>query len=304
MTNPKYQSKKAKFAAHMKAPEQKYIRLQNDIEIAYLDQGPENGEMIVFIHGLANASMVWQWNTLVLSETLRCISIDLPGNGLSSRGEYSYGMAFYQECVLAFLQALNIQKVTLAGHSMGGQIAIGCALTAPNLVKDLLLFAPAGFEYYTPEEAILFESAIRFGNFLNMDELHIAQSINASFFQTSADSKKIIDTLNEYIQKNNRNSYRRMLDLSISSMLKEQMFYDLQKITQPVLVFFGEDDMLIPNRFLHPISTSEIARKACNEIKQSFLFTYPQTGHFVQIERAVEVNHTIQQYFKGQNPGL
>jgi pimeloyl-ACP methyl ester carboxylesterase len=205
---------------------------------------------------------------------------------------------------LAFLQALNIQKVTLAGHSMGGQIAIGCALTAPNLVKDLLLFAPAGFEYYTPEEAILFESAIRFGNFLNMDELHIAQSINASFFQTSADSKKIIDTLNEYIQKNNRNIYRRMLDLSISSMLKEQIFYDLQKITQPVLVFFGEDDMLIPNRFLHPISTSEIARKACNEIKQSFLFTYPQTGHFVQIERAVEVNHTIQQYFKGQNPGL
>lgn len=126
----KFPSKKAKFAAHMKIPEQKYLRLPNDIEIAYLDQGPKNGEIIIFIHGLANASLVWQWNTLLLSETLRCICIDLPGNGLSSRGDYSYGMTFYRDCVMEFLNALQIKNVTLAGHSMGGQIAIGCALAA------------------------------------------------------------------------------------------------------------------------------------------------------------------------------
>jgi pimeloyl-ACP methyl ester carboxylesterase len=64
------------------------------------------------------------------------------------------------------------------------------------------------------------------------------------------------------------------------------------------LVFFGENDMLIPNRFLHPQTTCEMALQAANQMQDATLVTYPETGHFVQIERAAEVNKEVIAFLK------
>lgn len=275
-----------------------YIELRDGMRVAYLEEGKKYQPTILFVHGLANAALVWQWNIQFLKDHFHCIAIDLPGNGHSSRGNYPYSISFFGEVIEELMDAMHLNSVILCGHSMGGQIAIQYALNHPSRVQQLILMAPAGFEYYTPEEAILFRSAIILGNFLNMDELHIAQSIQASFFRPNTLTQTIIDELNGFIRQHNRESYRRMLDLSIASMLEDQIFYQLKQLDCKVLVFFGEEDMLIPNRFLHPISTRKIAEKACAEIKQVTLHTYPLTGHFVHIEQSLEVNVTILSYLK------
>lgn len=276
----------------------KFAELDSELKIAYTDTGAKGKPVILFIHGLANYLQVWQWNTLVIQNSARCIAIDLPGNGLSSRGKFDYSIDFFSKTIVRFLNHLRIDTTILAGHSMGGQIALQTAITAPNLVKSLILFAPAGFEHYTPHEAILFKSAIAFGNFINMDEVHIAQSINSSFYEQSALAQKIIDELSQIIQKNDRHTYRVMLEKCIHSMLDHQLFYELKDIKQRTLVFFGEEDMLIPNRFLHPVSTREIALRAVNEMPNATLFTFPRTGHFVQIEKAAEVNKEIERFLR------
>lgn len=276
----------------------KYVELDPALTIAYTDSGAQEKPVVLFIHGLANYLQVWQWNTLVLQNSARCIAIDLPGNGCSSRGNFDYSIDFYARLIPRFLRALHIHKVVLAGHSMGGQIALQAALDGLGLVSGLILFAPAGFEYYAPHEAVLFKSAIAFGNFLNMDEVHIAQSINSSFYEQNAMAQKIIDELSHIIKSNDRQSYRLMLEKCINSMLDHQLFYELKHISQPTLVLFGEDDMLIPNRFLHPMSTREIALAAVAQMPNAQLRMYPKTGHFVQIERAAEVNKEIQIFLK------
>lgn len=275
-----------------------YIKLRDGMLVAYLEEGRKNKPTILFIHGLANAALVWQWNIQFLKDHFHCIAIDLPGNGHSSRGNYPYSISFYAEVIEEVLDALHLNSVVLCGHSMGGQIAIHFTLNRPSRVQQLILMAPAGFEYYTPEEAILFRSAITLGNFLNMDELHIAQSIQASFFRPNTVTQTIIDELNRFIRQHNRESYRRMLDLSIASMLENQIFDQLNQLDCAVLVFFGEEDMLIPNRFLHPIPTRKIAENACAHIKQVQLHTYPMTGHFVHIEQALAVNATMLAHLK------
>lgn len=270
-----------------------YAQLSNQLRLAYTDNGPKQAPVLVFIHGLANYHKVWDWNVEPLSASYRCIAIDLPGNGFSSRQDAPYSIDYFAKVLMEFLDALNIKNVILVGHSMGGQIALTASLQDSTRIQKLILFAPAGFEYYTPAEAVLFKSAITFGNFLNLDETHITQSITSSFYASSPISKKIIEDLNEIIRNNDRILYRKMLDACMNSMLDQPLFQSLHKIHQPVLVFFGENDMLIPNRFLHPVSTVDIARKACAELQNSVLVTYPETGHFVQIERMKDVNQTI-----------
>ncbi len=270
-----------------------FAELPKQIKIAYTDQGPSNKPVLLFIHGLANYLHVWDYNIATLQKHFRCIAIDLPGNGLSSRQDIEYSINFFAEVIPVFLMSLKIKKATLIGHSMGGQIALQTSLSYPQYVEKLILFAPAGFEYYSPHEAVLFKSAISFGNFLNMDEVHITQSITSSFFKPSPICEKIIQELNQIIQKNDRTQYRKMLDYCISSMLDHQIFSELKNVQFPTLVFFGENDMLIPNRFLHPVSTKDIAVKACKEMKNAQLILYPDTGHFVQIERNKEVNEKM-----------
>ncbi|MBK7764318.1 MAG: alpha/beta hydrolase [Bacteroidetes bacterium] len=270
-----------------------YIQLQNNLQIAYSETGHEHKECILFIHGLANYAGVWHWNIHHLKSKYRCIAIDLPGNGHSSRGDYPYTMPFYVFIIREFIKAMKLGKVHIMGHSMGGQIALHTAIHHGDEIGKLILSAPAGFEYYSPSDASLFKSAIALGNFLAMDEMQIAQSINTSFYAHPQIVKKIISDLQEIIAKNDRGQYRKMLENSIHSMLDEQVFQHLREIKNPVLCFFGENDQLIPNRFLHPQSPHEIGERACKEIANAQLITYPKTGHFVHIEQANEVNKEV-----------
>jgi Predicted hydrolases or acyltransferases (alpha/beta hydrolase superfamily) len=268
----------------------KKITLNDSMEIAYFDSGTMQKKFILFIHGLANYHKVWMWNIASLYPYARCIAMDLPGNGLSSRSNYDYTIDFYTETVIRFIEKMGFNQIIIAGHSMGGMIATKVALARPKLIKQVWLFAPAGFEYYSPSDALLFKSAIAIGNFINMDEIHIAQSIHSSFFEKTPIAEKIISELSQYIQQNDRVAYRRMLEKSIHSMLDTDLFNQLHLLNVPIHCFFGENDMLIPNRFLHPVSTQEIAQTAMKEIPHGQLYLYANTGHFVQIERQHEIN--------------
>jgi len=274
------------------------VSLKDGIKIAYIDCGNKDKEPIIFIHGLANYLWVWKWNVAELQEKYRCIAIDLPGNGFSSRGNYPYSMQFFAALILEFMDTLKLSNVSLAGHSMGGQIALQVALLQGSRINKLILSAPAGFEYYSFHDATLFKSAIAFGNFIAMDETHIMQSINSSFYSNTKIASEIISDLNSIIKHNDRIQYRRMMELCIDSMLDTQIFHQLKKIANKTLVFFGENDQLIPNRFLHPVSTKEIAKKGAKEMQDAKVIIYKETGHFVHIEKAEAVNKEIIRFMK------
>ena len=121
------------------------LTLSNGCTVKYIDEG-QGTETIFFIHGLANYALCWQRNIEALKANYRCIALDLPGNGLSDHGDYSYSIDFFAECAVEVIQSLQLKNVCLAGHSMGGQIAIAAALKYPTLVSRLILCAPAGFE--------------------------------------------------------------------------------------------------------------------------------------------------------------
>ncbi|KXK43632.1 MAG: alpha/beta hydrolase [Bacteroidetes bacterium OLB11] len=218
----------------------KFVQLKKDMRMAYIERGEKHKHAIVFIHGLANYHGVWLQNINELQKSFRCIAIDLPGNGYSGRDVEKISMEFYAESVIDFIEKLGLSRVTIAGHSMGGLVAMRAGLKAPTLITRMILYAPAGFEHFSKSERILFKSAITFGNFLNLDEAQVKQAIKASFFIENPIGDMLIKELSQIIQQNDRQKYRKMLEQSIDSMLEDPIINELENITQETMIFLGK----------------------------------------------------------------
>lgn len=274
----------------------KTCEIHQDIQIAYMDEG-EGDTTFLFVHGLANYAPVWKHQMAELSQSHRCIAIDLPGNGFSSRGEFPYTMFFYAESVVRFIEKMKLNKVVLVGHSMGGQIALIIALRYPHLLHKLVLVGAAGLEYFAPHEVMMMNGLLRMGTLFYADELHLESAIKQSFFAVQNESGAIIDDLKAIMNNHSLKQWRDMSLASIKGMLDEQVQQYLPQITTPTLIVFGAQDALIPNTLIHFGETPEkIAQKGAKLIAGSKVAMIPQAGHFVQIEKAKEVNKVIQQF--------
>lgn len=275
---------------------QQQILLSNGCMVSYIDEGPQQAPCILFIHGLATSARSWALNIGELSRSFRCIALDLPGNGYSAKGDYPYGMQFYAGCIYDFIQLLQLEQVTLCGHSMGGQVAMTMLINAPDAAERLVLCAPAGFEQFTLLEQQLYRSALGFFDFFTTEEDSLRKSIYSSFFQNPRQADMLVAELVQVLRDYPVALYRRMLDACVNSMLNEPVYSRLRELLQPSLVLFGERDALIPNRLIHPYTTRQLALDAVAYMPDARLELLPQCGHFLQWEKAAEVNRLIREF--------
>lgn len=108
--------------------------------------------------------------------TLRLVSPDLPGSGASGKPEAPYTPEWFVEILDGLREALGREKVVLAGHSLGGRLALEYALARPDRVEALVLLAPAGLsESFYPLDrwALGRDSIIRTGTRLTTERLYM-----------------------------------------------------------------------------------------------------------------------------------
>lgn len=269
-----------------------YIDLPGNCRVAYIDEGA--GERtLLFIHGLANYAMVWRRNIEYLKKYYRCIAIDLPGNGLSDHDEHKFSMKFFSQCVVNFIDALKLKHVCLVGHSMGGQISMTTLLNEPGYADALILCAPAGFEAFTVMEKTLYYSSMHMLDFIASDEHNLRATIESSFYNKHKHADSIINELTGILRSYKLGYYKKMVEACIKSMLEEPVLGRLHLIKQPALVLFGNHDRLIPNKLIHHITTEQLAKDAVKEMPNARLEMIADAGHFVQWEKADEVNREI-----------
>lgn len=110
----------------------------NGGKIYYTDTG--DGETVVLLHGYLETSDIWSGFAKKLSGKFRVISVDLPGHGLSKVYSENHTMEFMAEAVKVLLENLHITKVFLAGHSLGGYVALAFLEVYPGMLKGYCLF--------------------------------------------------------------------------------------------------------------------------------------------------------------------
>jgi len=115
--------------------------------IHYNWTGPEDGEIVVLVHGFSTPSVVFTKNVeaLVIAG-YRVLTYDHYGRGFSDRPDIEYSKRMYKDELIDLLDALNIhQPINVVGYSMGGGIATVFASRNPERVRRLILMSPIGF---------------------------------------------------------------------------------------------------------------------------------------------------------------
>lgn len=270
----------------------KKLDIGNGITMAYADEGTGT-ETLVFIHGLGSYLPAWKKNVEALRQYYRCIAVDLPGYGKSSKGEYEGSMEFFSDAVISLADQLGIGKFVLVGHSMGGQIAIVAALRYPERVKALVLAAPAGFETFHEGQKQWFREVVTARSTAQTPAQTIQTNFGLNFHHFPKDADFMIRDRLAMRFARDFDGYCYIIPKCVQGMVNQPVFNLLKKITQPVLIVFGNNDNLIPNRFLNPGRTRDVALAGYNQINRATLILIPRCGHFVQWEGAERFNNEI-----------
>lgn len=111
-------------------------------DIAYRMAG--EGPTVLLVHGMAGSSRTWRSLMPVLAEGCRVLAPDLLGHGetVSSAGDYSLGG--FATMLRDLLAALDIERATVVGQSLGGGVAMQLAYQHPELVERLVLVSSGG----------------------------------------------------------------------------------------------------------------------------------------------------------------
>ncbi|MBQ5969250.1 MAG: alpha/beta hydrolase [Clostridia bacterium] len=126
-------------------PDSAYFNYK-DYTLHYRVQDVPNARgQIMFLHGFAESTHSWEnLSALMTAAGYRCVLVDLPDFGYSSRETKDTVRLPREEIIHALMTALSDEPWYLAGHSMAGYVTLAVAQTYPESVKNLLLYSTAG----------------------------------------------------------------------------------------------------------------------------------------------------------------
>jgi pimeloyl-ACP methyl ester carboxylesterase len=259
-----------------KAGFRRYSVQVGDHRIVYSQGGKGAPAPVVLLHGFGATADSWNRFAPRLMKRYRVIAPDLPGWGQSTRidaGSYAYPEQV--ERLHQFLRKLDLRRVHLIGHSMGGFIAAAYAARYPEEVMTLGLLAPHGVAGPEPSELALSVAA--------GDNWLVASSL--------PEFERLLDKVfarRPYIPKS---VFRVAAARAINGSAKSaRIFAETQNndpslaerlglIQAPSLIIWGDQD-----RVLH-VSGGELFRKG---IRNSELLVLPGIGHMPLMEKARE----------------
>ncbi|HET9928615.1 MAG TPA: alpha/beta hydrolase, partial [Rubrobacter sp.] len=113
-------------------------RVPGEAELAIWRAG-EGPDPIVCLHGITAQHRAFNAAARYLEASRCLVGVDLRGRGDSDKPESGYSLEAHAADVVRVLDHLGLQRAVLAGHSMGGFVALKTALTFPERVRALVL---------------------------------------------------------------------------------------------------------------------------------------------------------------------
>ncbi len=218
---------------------------------------------ILFLHGWGHSLE----NLRPIVETLKeynCYLLDLPGFGGSNIIKENMNLSDYVDAVADFIKNVikSNQKIYIVGHSFGGRICICLSAAYNDLIEKTFIIAGAGIKHkkFSIKKFLLF--FIRKGFWF----LNIFYKI---FNKNIYNSKLYRIYYNKFASSDYKNANPTMKEI-----LKKIVVQDLRavakKITLPVVLIYGENDVITPVVFGH---------KFHKVIKNSNLYILPSFDH-------------------------
>ena len=108
----------------------------NGIKLHFRDWGG-TGRPVVLLHGLASSCHIWDLVAPRLAEDFSVIAVDQRGHGLSDKPESGYDFASVGRDLLGVIQARNLERPVVVGHSWGADVALEFAVAYPDIASGI-----------------------------------------------------------------------------------------------------------------------------------------------------------------------
>ncbi|MFX1299129.1 MAG: alpha/beta fold hydrolase [Promethearchaeota archaeon] len=231
-------------------------------------------EGIIFVHGAVGCIQVWKNQIKEISTVIKVIVVNLPGHFGSECPETPI-METYIAAIDKILEDLRLNKVILAGQSMGGAIILSYYLQYPQKVDGLILIGTGARLRVMPTIFELIQSNFQY---------YIDWSRNFAFHKNTFKTNK---ELIEEVKKNMAQISPQIAYYDYKICDEFDVMDRIGEIKVPTLIIVGDDDKLTPikySKYMH------------DRIEKSKMHIIKDTGHLVMLEKSEEVNRYIKDF--------
>lgn len=267
------------------------------LTLHYVVEG--RGPAAILIHGLGGFAESWRHTVAALAPSMRVYALDLPGFGRSSKPPGEYRLPFLAAAVRGFLDAMGLGQASLVGHSLGGAVAVTCALIHPSRVERLALLAAVvpGFTFPLPlAHRVL---AVRgLGELLGLcaRPRHYKAAVARCFHRPLADE---VDFLVEHDYAARTSTAARAAWLATARSLRTDLV-DLRPgyrraiatLEAPVLLVHGRQDPAVPAGHVREVAAA---------LPQVELRWLDRCGHFPMLEHPRAVHGWMAEFLAGRS---
>jgi pimeloyl-ACP methyl ester carboxylesterase len=236
--------------------------------VRFQDSVKASPRTVLFLHGAGGSHHTFRDQWAGLKGTARLIIPDLPGHAQSG-GDPRATVAGYAAWIAAFTRELEVPRFTLAGHSMGGAIALQAALDGVPGIEALVLMGTGARLKISP---VIFEGiAGRFREFA--PEL-------VEWMMSPESSSLLREDVTQDVLSTRPATF--LADFHACNAF--DVMSRLPEISVPVLVGTGDDDRLTPLKYGEYLATN---------IRGAVLKIFHGAGHLAMLEKPSEVNAVI-----------
>jgi pimeloyl-ACP methyl ester carboxylesterase len=267
------------------------------LRMAYMDVVPEkaNGKVVLLLHGKNFCGAYWEPTVRALvSRGYRAIVPDQIGFGKSSKPEH-FQFTFQELAghTRALLDSLQIQRLSVVGHSIGGMLATRFTLMYPDRVERLVLADPIGLEDWkrlVPYKTIDENYATELKS--TPDTVREYMKVNYFGGTWKPEFESLVEIQAGWMRGPDWHRMAWLSALTTDMAFTQPVLYEFGDLKVPVLLIIGQKDRTALGKGWAPESVKakmgnypELGRKAKAAIPDCRLVEIEGAGHLPQVQR-------------------
>ena len=242
------------------------VKLSTGVELQVAQAGDPAGEPVLFLHGYTDSWFSFSTVLDRLPAGVRAIVPSQRGHGDSQHPACCYRLSDFAADAVAVLDALNVPRATVVGHSMGSLVAQRVAIDRPDRVIRLMLIGSGT----TARVSAVLE--------FNTEVQKLSDPVAVAFvrdFQQSSIARPVPAAFMDGVLRESAKVPARVWRDALAGLLAPDAANRLDRIGTDTLIVWGDQDAFWPR------SSQEELQRA---IPAARLITYPGVGHSPQWE--------------------
>lgn len=243
-----------------------------------------SGETLLFIHGLSDNLLYWQYLSVNLKDDYQVLRVDLRGHGESELGDDEISIDLYADDLHDLLNDLHIEKANLIGFSLGSAVALSFAVRYPQMLSSLVLMSSFyKIDDYLKDVLNQSKNALM-SSFEDYYDLMIKKALCPDVIE---ENRQELDLIKEFASMNaNNEAYIRAIDACLDFNIENE----LSDINVSALVLAGKYDDIA-------LLDSQINLK--NRIQGSELIVFDDVKHNLLVgKNNWKISNILKNFYK------